>query len=316
MNTTAHVPVARDRTPVRPPALAAARLAANVVMERLSRTQRRRLPEPMVMDEPASVAAFHTADPLLQLPVYRFNALAMSALLPEGGSVLDLGSGSGRLLAHLAQARPDIQALGTDLADNMLAAGRACHRDDGLAERVELRKADITQLPPDLPSDVDLVSTIWALHHLPTEADLHRCLSEIARIRDASGCAVWIFDFARLRRDATFEAIVAMNPHAPARLREDGIASERAAWSAGELRDAFKQVGLDDLRGGLQPRIGSLQAYFVPRRDGWRSAHPARWSAPELPLASQLMYRRVCAGIPTPAASRGEATGTEVRGQA
>ena len=86
------------------------------------------------MDDPTSVAAFHTADPVLQLPMYRFNALAMSSLLPEGGRVLDLGCGSGRLLAHLATARSDVSAVGTDLADNMLAAGRASLQDEGLAE--------------------------------------------------------------------------------------------------------------------------------------------------------------------------------------
>jgi tRNA (cmo5U34)-methyltransferase len=300
MTTLDHATSGPEPAQARPPALAAARLAANVVMERLSRAQRPRVPEPMVMDDPASVAAFHTADPVLQLPMYRFNALAMSALLPDRGRVLDLGSGSGRLLAHLAAARPDVHAVGTDLADNMLTAGRASLQDDGLADRVELRKADITRLPPDLPPEIDLVSTVWALHHLPTEAHLHRCLAEIARIRETTGCAVWVFDFARLHRQATFEAIVAMNPQAPARLRQDGIASERAAWSPRDLRDAFNQVGLGDLQGGREPRIGALQAYHAPRRDGRPSGHATRWSAPELARASEVMFRRQCAGIPAP----------------
>jgi SAM-dependent methyltransferase len=195
MTTLDHVTSGPEPAQARPPALAVARLAANVVMERMSRAQRPRVPEPMVMDDPASVAAFHAADPVLQLPMYRFNALAMSALLPDRGRILDLGSGSGRLLSRLAAARPDVHAVGTDLADNMLTAGRASLRDDGLADRVELRKADITRLPPELPPEIDLVSTAWALHHLPTEAHLHRCLAEIARIRETTGCAVWVFDF-------------------------------------------------------------------------------------------------------------------------
>lgn len=280
--------------------LAGGRVAANVVLERLSRAQRPRVPEPMVMDDPAAVAAFHVADPIAQLPIYRFNALAMSSLLPEDGAVLDLGSGSGRLLAHLADARPDIRAVGTDLSDTMLAAGSGWLRDAGLVDRVELRKADITELPPDLGVEVDLVSTVWALHHLPAAEHLRGCLPEMARIREATGCAVWVFDFARLRRDSTFEALAALSRDAPQRLREDGIASERAAWSRHEMREALDGAGLGDLRGGPDRRLGALQAYYAPRRDGRPAAHSHRWSAPPLPRVSELLFRAVCGGIPRP----------------
>lgn len=117
---------------------------------------------------------------------------------------------------------------------------------------------DITALPADLPTDIDLISTVWAQHRLPTYEHLRRCLSEIARIRKATGCAVWIFDFARLHRQATFDAIVAMSPRAPQRLREDGIASERAAWSVRELRKALDGARLHYLQGGPERKIGSF----------------------------------------------------------
>src|SRR5688572_231566 len=98
----------------------------------------------MVMDEPEGVAAFHVADPVLQLPVYHFNASALSALAPAGAHVLDLGSGSGRLLAHLAACRPDLTITGTDLAETMLDTGRSLLEAEGLADRVTLRAADMT----------------------------------------------------------------------------------------------------------------------------------------------------------------------------
>jgi tRNA (cmo5U34)-methyltransferase len=294
------VPPLPRTVPAAPAPRAIVRLTANVVREKLSQARRARVPEPMVMDDPDSVAAFHAVDPLLQLPIYRFNATAMSRLLPAGGSVLDLGSGSGRLLAHLAQARADVRAVGTDLAPAMLAAGRAALRDDGLADRVELREADFTRLPGDLPTAVDLVSTVWALHHLPGEDDLRRCLAGIARIRQTSGCAVWIFDFARLRRQATTDAIIALNPTISRRLREDGIASERAAWSASELRTALDDAGLHDLQGGPERRIGAMQAYFARRLDGGSSGHGALWTAQPLQGGAQQVLRRLCGGIPTP----------------
>lgn len=247
----------------------------------------------MVMDDEASVAAFHVAQPVMQLPVYRVNALAMSALLPERGTVLDLGSGSGRLLAHLAEARPDVRSIGTDLAETMLSQGRSLIEESRLTGRVELHNADITELPDDLPQDVDLVSTVWALHHLPSEEHLRRCLVGIAAIRERTGCAVWIFDFARLGHDSTFPAMVAMVPRAPARLCEDAIASERAAWSFGELRDALHDAGLGDLEGvrgkGL---LHYVQAWCAPSRAGRSSAHATLWSAPKLPFASRFGFRQ------------------------
>ena len=64
----------------------------------------------------------------------------MSRLLPEEGVALDLGSGSGQLLANLARARPDVRAIGTDLAESMLETGHELLRQAGLADRIELRQ--------------------------------------------------------------------------------------------------------------------------------------------------------------------------------
>lgn len=251
------------------------------------------------MDDETSVAAFHTANPVYQLPVYRVNAEAMSHLLPEDGVVLDLGSGSGQLLAHLARARPDVRGIGTDLAESMLDTGRGLLRDAGLADRVELVQADMTELPVELAERVDLISTVWALHHLPTEEDLDRCLAQIARIRNRTGCAVWIFDFARLRRDATIHALLELSRDAPQRLREDGFASVRAAWSEAELRSAMGGAGLGDLRGGRDRIIGHVQAYYAEARDTRRTGHVARWTPEEIPREAERLARRLRAGLPS-----------------
>ncbi len=280
-------------------ALAEARLAMQVLRERMTRAERPRTPEPMVMDDETSVAAFHTANTVYQLPVYRVNAEAMSRLLPEEGVVLDLGSGSAQLLAHLARARPDVSAIGTDLAESMLETGRGLLREAGLAGRVELVQADMTELAVELPERIDLISTVWALHHLPTQENLERCLAQIARIRGRTGCAVWIFDFARLRRDETIHALIALSQDAPERLREDGFASIRAAWSEPELRMAMAEAGLGDLRGGRERIIGHVQAYYAEARDARPSAHVRRWNSEELPRETRRLARRLRAGLPS-----------------
>ena len=276
------------------------RLTGLTLRERLTRGMPPRVPEPMVMDEEDAVAAFDIVHPLLQLPVYRISAEATSRLLPDGGTLLDLGSGTGQLLAHLAAARPDLRAIGTDLAETMLDRGRAVLAEAGLSARVELRLADMTALPDDLPSAPDAISCVWALHHLPTREDLVKCLSEIARIRDGSGCAVWILDFARLRNARTPEALLDLAPDAPGRLREDGVASLRAAWSVEELREAASEAGLRDLGGGPQRPLGQLQVLWAAGREDRPSGHKTRWHPEPLTGTSRRLSQLISTGLPLP----------------
>lgn len=265
--------------------------------ERLTRTGRRRTPEPMVMDEEEGVAAFDSEDPVLQLPVYRFNAEALSRLLPAGGRVLDLGSGTGRLLADLARSRPDVHIVGTDLADTMLARGREMLRAEGLAERIELHEADMTALPDALVREVDVISCMWALHHLPDESLLRRALEQIAAVRSATGCAVWLFDFARMRSDRSMPALIALSSGASQRLVADGIASERAAWSASEIRAALDECGLGDLEGGSTRVLGHLQAYWA---HGSADAHDRHWAPSPLSGPAKRVHRSLRATLPMP----------------
>src|SRR6266550_4790704 len=74
--------------------------------ERLTRGVRPRQPEPMVMDDACGVREYdHAGASTLLLAVHHFNAVALSELLPERGTLLDLGCGSARLLARLARER-------------------------------------------------------------------------------------------------------------------------------------------------------------------------------------------------------------------
>jgi ubiquinone/menaquinone biosynthesis C-methylase UbiE len=251
----------------------------------------------MVMDDPEAVAAFDLAHPILQAPIYRLNALALSRLLPVKGTLLDLGSGTGRLLIELAIARPDVRLYGRDLAPNMVRAGREALAAAGLEERVELAVGDMTRVG-DVPDRVDVVSCIWALHHLATRDEALRCLREIARVRDQHGAAVWIFDFARMQRAEAFRAVLDQAPSVPPRLYEDGLASERAAWTVEELGDLLRDAGLGDLSGGGEQRVGHLQAWTSPPPVGAAEAHERHWRAPPLPLeASSALAERLAAGL-------------------
>lgn len=277
------------------------RLALMLTREMLSPPRLERRAEPMpVMSETESVAAFHDqgapAGPLL--PVYRFNARAASRLLPPGGVVLDLGAGSGQYLAYLAARRPDIKAIGIDLSAAMIDRGRQSLETTGVAGRVELLVGDMTNFLHLVPARVDLVSSVFALHHLPTADHLGQCLAQIAQLRSRSKCAVWIFDHVRPRSRKTPEVFpLIFTPGAPRVFQEDSRNSLIAAFSAGELSTACRAAGLGGSNHSVAQRMALYQVHWGA------SGHPSveghrLWQDHDASPLAMRDYRGLCRLFP------------------
>jgi SAM-dependent methyltransferase len=221
----------------------------------------------MVVDDPESVAQFHTggaSNPGI-VAVYDFCARALDALLPPGGRLLDLGVGSGRALSAVLRRRPDVRATAVDLAPNMLATAQELFEAEGLGERVELLQADITLLPERISTGPwDAISCMWTLHQLPDFDSLHGALKQIASIQRRCGTAVWISDFQRLRDPtAAPEMLAVADPASPAVLRQDAIASEAAAFTFAELSKELAVAGLQGMHHGHSTPLPYLQAYWM-----------------------------------------------------
>lgn len=257
-----------------------------IAQELLTRSDHGRTPEPMVMEEPFSVATFHEAGRVEgpNMPMYEICARAMSWLLPEGGAVLDLGSGSGRFLAHLARHRPDVRMVGLDLSDTMIATGRRFLEDDGLGDRIRLLEADITTFAADVADRIDVISSIWTLHQLPSVEHLDACLSRIAAARKERGCAVFLADFARLKNPRSFPLMVSAASGSPSSaLKADGFASERAAWSLSELTEALERAGLGDLHHSLARPLHLIQMHWAPASGAADDGDEHLWREVQLP---------------------------------
>jgi SAM-dependent methyltransferase len=266
-----------------------------VARESLTRGERPREPEPMVMDEAEGVAEYDEAGAGVQVPVHHLNALAMSRLLPQGGSLLDLGCGTARLLARLARGRPDLEIIGLDLSEPMLETGRRLLADEGLADRVELRRGDITAFDAEVPERLDLVSCNFALHHLPSEDHVSGCFEAIARARERTGCGAYIFDFARLRNAGSWPAMMSMLEAPGAVFVRDGIASERASFTFAELTDLLSRAGLGDLHHRRARPLGEFQIHWAVSRDG---GPPGSWQQFPLPSGTGLATRIVLSSFP------------------
>jgi len=270
-------------------------LLTMLVRESFSRSRLERRPEPTaLMEDSGSVEAFHeqgsAEGPLL--PVYHFNALGTSRLVPEGGTVVDLGSGSGQYLAYLAERRPDIRIVGVDLSQAMVALGRRFLERRRLADRVDLRVGDMTDFAAGVPERTDLVSTIFALHHLPTEHHVRACLAQVAAVRDRNGCAVWIFDHARPRHPRTPEVFPRIfTPDAPAAFNADSRNSLIASFSFAELSGLVDASGIGPAEHHLARWMKLYQVHRARKRDrGEAGDGRALWRPGRLPPAAEREF--------------------------
>ncbi len=145
--------------------------------------------------------------------------------LPAGGTVADLGAGTGYFLAHLAAAvGPSGRVLALDVEPAMVAHMRERVSREGLAN-VEVRTIapDDPELPP---ASVDAVLIVDTWHHLTNREQYARRLKRSLRPEGS----VWIVDFTRNAPDG---------PPPEMRLPPEVVLAElRAAGLDAELIDA------------------------------------------------------------------------------
>lgn len=124
-------------------------------------------------------------------------------LAPKTGYVLDIGTGPADIAILLAQRAPGLRVLAIDLGEHMLATARENVRRAGLANRVEIRKADAKST--GLPSGAfDMVISNSLVHHIPEPSLLFREMNRVAR----HGAALFIKDLHRPATDAELEHLV------------------------------------------------------------------------------------------------------------
>jgi tRNA (cmo5U34)-methyltransferase len=267
-----------------------------LIREHLVAGDLQRKPEDLlVMDSQDQVSAWHAqgaADGPI-VPVYHLNALACSKLAPVGGTVVDLGCGSGQFAAYLSRRRPDLKIVGFDLSAPMVAVGNAAIAGAGLADRVELRVGDMTAFSQLIPSETALVSCVFAVHHLPVLDDVGRCFAELKIARNRNGCSLWIFDLARPRHASTAYAYPqVLTPDAPEVFKLDSTNSLLAAYSHAELTQVAESVlGVRNFHATLARLFPLYQAFWV---EGARRGSESLVSRPldgEIAASALRQYR-------------------------
>jgi len=106
-----------------------------------------------------------------------------SRFLAPGDTVLDLGSGTGKICFIASQiVGPEGRVIGVDMTDEMVERGRANIADAGVAN-VEIKKGIIEQLPVE-DASVDVVISNCVINLSPEK---ERVFAEIARVLAPGG---------------------------------------------------------------------------------------------------------------------------------
>ncbi|MCA0407159.1 MAG: metalloregulator ArsR/SmtB family transcription factor [Proteobacteria bacterium] len=170
----------------------------------------------------------------LHIPEARVEAAVLELIGEKRfDSLLDLGTGTGRMLEVLAPRA--VRAVGLDVSPAMLNVARV-NLDAANLRQVQLRQGDAYAIPPDL-AGFDLVLLHQVLHYLDDPA---RAIREAARALNPGG-RLLIVDFA---------------PHQEESLRIEH-AHRRLGFSEAEVMQHLSDTGLKPLAATtLQPKKG------------------------------------------------------------
>lgn len=91
--------------------------------------------------------------------------------LEGGGHIADVGCGRGKALVKIAEAYPEVTAVGYDLFDENVAAARERAEQAGVTDRIRFEKADVTR---GLPESFDVIMTFDAAHDFSDPAAAFR----------------------------------------------------------------------------------------------------------------------------------------------
>jgi tRNA (cmo5U34)-methyltransferase len=147
----------------------------------------------------------------------------------------------------------------------MLELGEQLVTAEGAEDRIRLVCGDMADCQRIAPEQLDLVSCVLALHQLPSVVELASSLRAIAAVRERTGCAIWIWDLARLRDDDVMRSWISKVTESDALFLRDALASEAAAWTLAELTDALEDAGLAGLRHRAS-RPSLFQAHWISAR--------------------------------------------------
>ena len=117
--------------------------------------------------------------------------------VPGGGTVLEVGCGTGRNLIAVARRYPDARLFGLDISEAMLTTARAKVAAAGLADRIILKQADATNFDAMALFGQRSFDRVFFSYTLSMIPDWQAALAQGAK---ATGGALHLVDFGQFER--------------------------------------------------------------------------------------------------------------------
>jgi ubiquinone/menaquinone biosynthesis C-methylase UbiE len=181
---------------------------------------------------------------LIQQEYRKLAEAVISRNIPEGGKVLDLGTGPGFVALEIAsRLRGKALVVGLDLSPAMLALATQNAIRRGLDSGVAWRQGDAKEMPfPD--DEFDFVVSSGSLHHWEEPLPV---FNEIARVLKPNGGCL-IRDSKRLGAGGARLFAWAIGLTLPADFRQHYWGSIRSSYTAAELQDILSRSHLQSWR--------------------------------------------------------------------
>jgi hypothetical protein len=220
-------------------------------------------------------------------PVYHFNAIAASHMLPPNGVFVHFGVDAVQFLIYLAQKRPDIYIIGLEPRFDSVAQQIQAINASELTNRMQIVHVEMGQLSETVPDVADLFSSILSFNRLANDTELSIFMHQAALVRIHSGAGFWFFDYARLKSTKAIEDLLPLcfpNAGGPLRVRER--TAMQSAFSFPEIASAAVLINVGDVQSALSKPLGYYQAHWLqPTGSGIATGHN-NWRDEPLPPAA------------------------------
>ena len=203
-----------------------------------------RLLEPEVMDSAQEAADYDAMDNRGPNEAFATDCLQFATF----DRAVDVGSGTALIPIAMCTRAPNLEVIGVDLAEHMLALARKNVERAGLASRITLKRIDAKSLP-FADGEVEAVVSNSIVHHIPEPA---HALGEMVRVAKR---VVFVRDLVRPESDAEVKRLVALHGGEPASREPAAVemharqialldASLRAALTVEEVRAMVAPFGV------------------------------------------------------------------------